>query len=133
METSELLKLRLENELPQKHISQVKESLIQKDFHKFAEVVMRESNQLHAICLDTLPAIFYMNNTSKLIVNTIRDLNTEYQQNIAAYSIDAGFHVFVFTLKEQNQLVKSRIETIAGQQLERIIETEIDRSGVVSE
>ena len=65
METSELLKLRLENQLPEKHISKIKESLIQKDFHKFSEVVMRESNQLHAICLDTLPPIFYMNNTSK--------------------------------------------------------------------
>jgi len=65
METSELLKLRLENQLPEKHIGQIKDSLIQKDFHKFSEVVMRESNQLHAVCLDTLPPIFYMNNTSK--------------------------------------------------------------------
>ena len=99
METSELLKLRLENQLPEKHISKIKESLIQKDFHKFSEVVMRESNQLHAICLDTLPPIFYMNNTSKLIVNIVRDLNAENPHNVAAYSIDAGFHVFVFTLR----------------------------------
>ena len=94
---------------------------------------MRESNQLHAVCLDTLPAIFYMNNTSKLIVNTVRDLNHEYKQNIAAYSIDAGFHVFVFTLKQNKEVVKSRIETTAGHQLERIIETGIDRTGVVRE
>lgn len=100
MDNSELLKLRLEHDLPTLHINQLKEALTHKDFHRFAEVVMRESNQLHAICLDTMPAIFYMNNTSKLIANTVRDINTENQQNICAYSIDAGFHVFVFTLRE---------------------------------
>lgn len=94
---------------------------------------MRESNQLHAICLDTLPPIFYMNNTSKQIVNTVRDLNAENPHNVAAYSIDAGFHVFVFTLRQHVELVKSRIEKNVGQNLERIIETEIDRSGVVIE
>ncbi len=100
MDNSELLKLRLEHDLPTLHINQLKEALIHKDFYRFAEVVMRESNQLHAICLDTMPAIFYMNNTSKLIANTVRDINTENQKNICAYSIDAGFHVFVFTLRE---------------------------------
>jgi diphosphomevalonate decarboxylase len=75
MQTSELLKLRLENNLPLKHIDQLKQSLSEMDFHTFAEVTIRESNQLHAVCLDTLPAIFYMNNASKLIVNTVRDLN----------------------------------------------------------
>lgn len=75
---------------------------------------MRESNQLHAVCLDTLPAIFYMNNTSKLIVNIVRDLNNENNINIAAYSIDAGFHVFVFTLKEHAEMIKNKIEKEAG-------------------
>lgn len=84
---------------------------------------MRESNQLHAVCLDTLPAIFYMNNTSKLIVNTVRDINAEHGQNIACYSIDAGFHVFVFTLVKDVDEVKSKIMTCAGDHLERVIET----------
>ena len=70
------------------------------DFHTFSEVVMRESNQLHAICLDTLPAIFYMNQTSRNLVNLVRDINAGQadKRNIVAYSIDAGFHVFLFTM-----------------------------------
>ena len=48
------------------------------------------------------------------MVNTVRDLNAnsvkEGAGNITAYSIDAGFHVFVFTLKQNVQLVKSAIE-----------------------
>ena len=35
-----------------------------------------------------------MNQTSKLICQTVHSLNTEGQTKIAAYSIDAGFHVF---------------------------------------
>ena len=94
MKTSELLKLRLANDLPGKHISQLKTALEQCDFASFCEIAMREANQLHAVCLDTMPAIFYIDETSKLIVNAVRDLNAN--GTVAGYSIDAGNHVFVF-------------------------------------
>jgi mevalonate pyrophosphate decarboxylase len=37
-----------------------------------------------------------MNTTSKNIVNRIKDINAKVGRPVAAYSIDAGFHVFVF-------------------------------------
>lgn len=49
----------------------------EKDFHAFSQITMKESNQLHAICLDTTPAIFYINQTSKNIINLVRDINAE--------------------------------------------------------
>jgi len=61
VQTSELLQLKLKDDLFQKHIDQVKAALRSKDFDTLSRVIMQESNQLHAICLDTLPAIFYMN------------------------------------------------------------------------
>ena len=70
---------------------------------------MKESNQLHAICLDTSPPLFYMNQYSKHILNLVRDLNAEQKDPIAAYSVDAGFHVQVFAMKEHAQKVKSAI------------------------
>lgn len=95
---------------------------------------MRESNQLHAICLDTLPAIFYMNSTSKNIVNLVRDINAGQadQKNIVAYSIDAGFHVFLFCLKQHCQTVKEKILTneVVALGLENLIETSIDPEGI---
>ena len=60
-ENSELLKLRLENDLPGKHITELKQAFRDKDFDKFSKITIQESNQLHAICLDTMPALFYMN------------------------------------------------------------------------
>ena len=109
LETSELLKLRLENDLPSKHITELKKALQDKDFNTFSKVTIQESNQLHAICLDTLPALFYMNQSSKHIANLVRDLNAAQDDNIAAYSIDAGFHVQVFTLKVNAEKVKCAI------------------------
>ena len=75
LKTSELLKHRLENDLPAKHIVELKTAFREKDFNTFSRVTMQESNQLHAICLDTMPALFYMNQSSKHIVNLVRDLN----------------------------------------------------------
>ena len=72
-----------------------------------------------------------MNQTSKKICGVVRDLNTH--KTIAAYSIDAGFHVFVFTLKVNAEIVKQKLKMDVGEEIERIIETSIDREGVVKE
>lgn len=48
---------------------------------------------------------------------------------MACYSIDAGFHVFVFVLKEHVEMVREKIVSVIGEQLERVIETEIDTEG----
>ena len=87
---------------------------------------MKESNQLHAICLDTYPPIFYMNETSRLIIKTATAFNSHSTR--VAYSIDAGFHVFLFTLKENVGELLSSLSALQG--IDRIIETKIGREGV---
>ena len=86
------------------------------------------------MCLDTLPAIFYMNQTSKNIVNMARDINAEQgnKGNIVAYSIDAGFHVFLFCFKQNLSAIRKRLLSTAviSENLERVIETSIDPHGV---
>jgi diphosphomevalonate decarboxylase len=88
---------------------------------------MRESNQLHAVCLDTYPPIFYMNETSRLIIKTATMLNMQ-GENIVAYSIDAGFHVFLFCLKERQESVLEAVSTLQG--IDKVIQTRIGRDGV---
>jgi len=104
VQTSELLKLKLDADLPSKHIEALKNALVEKNFPNFCEVVTKESNQLHAVCLDTYPPIFYMNSTSKNIAAKIKQLN--YKETIAAYSCDAGYHVFVFVQRQNQEIVK---------------------------
>jgi diphosphomevalonate decarboxylase len=51
---------------------------------------MQDSNSFHATCLDTYPPIFYLNDTSKAIINTVHELNEAAGSLIAAYTFDAG-------------------------------------------
>jgi diphosphomevalonate decarboxylase len=47
-----------------------------KDFETFADITMKDSNQFHAVCLDTFPPNVYMNDTSHTIVNLIHAYNS---------------------------------------------------------
>ena len=112
LETSELMNLgRLAHDLPSKHIAQMTDCLDRKDFSSLAELIMKESNQLHAICLDTMPPLNYMNSNTRRITAVVHRLNKEAgSENVAAYSVDAGFHILLFCLKKDEQRVRSAVE-----------------------
>ncbi|XP_064485530.1 diphosphomevalonate decarboxylase-like isoform X2 [Ornithodoros turicata] len=99
VQTSTLLKYRASTVVPQR-IKDMTEAILNKDFNKFADVTMQESNQLHAICLDTYPPIRYMNRISWDIVSLVHRYNDFYKANRVAYSFDAGPNAFLFTLEE---------------------------------
>lgn len=42
----------------------MEEAIRNRDFASFARLTCADSNQFHAVCLDTSPPIFYMNDTS---------------------------------------------------------------------
>ena len=54
LETSELMKIRLSENLPQKHIDHLKEVLESRDFSAFAEITMREWAKLNDILFGLL-------------------------------------------------------------------------------
>lgn len=99
VQTSTLLKYRASMVVPQR-IKDVTEAILKKDFNKFAEITMQESNQLHAICLDTYPPVRYMNRISWDIVSLVHRYNDYYKTNRVAYTFDAGPNAFLFTLEE---------------------------------
>lgn len=97
METSSLLQHRVTEIVPHRLIA-LKNVILQKDFCAFAEICMKESNQLHAVCLDTYPPLFYMNDASHEIVKLVNWYNKECGSIRLAYSFDAGPNAFLFTL-----------------------------------
>lgn len=94
VETSDLLHQRLQG-VP-KRIERIKKAILRKDFHSFAEITMKDSNQLHAVCLDTYPPISYLTDTSHHIMQLVHAINQDNSSNMVAYSFDAGPNAFVF-------------------------------------
>uniref|UniRef100_A0A914LNV2 Diphosphomevalonate decarboxylase n=1 Tax=Meloidogyne incognita TaxID=6306 RepID=A0A914LNV2_MELIC len=93
--TSKLLQKRIEECVPER-IENLKEAILNKNFPQFAEITMAESNQLHAICLDTYPPIIYLNSTSFALMEFVHDFNTFYSSPLIAYTFDAGPNCFLF-------------------------------------
>ena len=96
VETSDLYSLR--REIAIKRIGCLKRSIEEKDFSSFAKICMQESNQLHALCLDSFPPIHYLNDKAFAIMDRIHEMNREC--TIAAYTFDAGPNAFIFCLEE---------------------------------
>jgi len=96
VETSELLQHRAEVIVP-KRMDAAKQAILAKNFQQLAEIIMKDSNQFHATCLDTFPPIFYLNETSKKIIHLITKYNEFSKSYKAAYTFDAGPNAVIFT------------------------------------
>lgn len=93
VETSPLLQHRIQQVVPER-MRRMREAIQQRDFGAFTDLTTADSNNFHACCLDTAPPIFYMNDTSRAIVQVIEELNRARKDAgddpIAAYTFDAG-------------------------------------------
>ncbi|KAG8864616.1 diphosphomevalonate decarboxylase [Tulasnella sp. 330] len=99
VETSELLKHRIKHVVPAR-MEAIKKAILAKDFNSFATITMQDSNQFHAVCLDTDPPIFYMNDVSRTIIALIVELNRASVAAggpmKAAYTFDAGPNAVIY-------------------------------------
>ncbi|XP_058840314.1 diphosphomevalonate decarboxylase [Topomyia yanbarensis] len=97
--TSKLLKHRVEHCVPQ-HTKELVKALHMKDFETFGRVTMQDSNQFHAVCLDTYPPCVYMNDVSHAIVNVIHQFNDLKGEIRVAYTFDAGPNACLYLLEK---------------------------------
>jgi diphosphomevalonate decarboxylase len=113
VKTSLLHELRLKI-VEDKHIAKVEEALKSKDLSKLAEIVMKESNNMHATMLDTSPPIMYLDDNSKAIIYAIEDLNKKEGKVIAGYTFDAGANAHIITVEGNVDKVANQIKDIEG-------------------
>ncbi|KAF1765893.1 hypothetical protein GCK72_005846 [Caenorhabditis remanei] len=109
-ETSTLLKHRIEKVVPER-IDLIKKAYATRNFEDLARVIMADSNQFHAICLDTVPPIRYLNESSWQLIETVEKFN---QPEIkAAYTFDAGPNACVIVQKKDvSKFIKALIRDI---------------------
>jgi diphosphomevalonate decarboxylase len=100
-------------EIVPKRIREAAAFIGSKDFNRLSEIIMRESNELHANCAAAFPPIRYLNDRSHNIIDAVHELNS--QKNLpVAYSFDAGPNPFVFVMDPHVQTVKSHLMTVCG-------------------
>lgn len=99
VKTSTLMQHRADVVVP-KRIDEIKTAIINKNFESFAEITMQDSNQFHAICLDTYPPIFYLNETSRQVMKICHLINSFMGKNKLAYTFDAGPNACIYLLED---------------------------------
>ena len=94
------------------------QAIREKDFDTFASLTMRDSDNMHAVCLDTYPPCVYMNDISHAAVNLVHKINevcggaverNDDSKMIACYTFDAGPNACIFLREEHVGLVAGLI------------------------
>lgn len=109
--TSQLFATR-SRELVPRRMRAMTQAVEQRDFAAFADLTMRDSNNFHACCLDTVPPIFYMNDTSRAAVRAVEAVNEAAGKAVAAYTFDAGPNAVIYYLEENEKLVAGAFKSL---------------------
>ncbi|KAK3591002.1 hypothetical protein CHS0354_020360 [Potamilus streckersoni] len=107
LKTSQLMDRRIQC-VPES-VEKIKEAILKKDFKTFAEITMKDSNQFHAVCLDSCPPIFYLTDVSKQIIQLVHAFNSSCGITKVAYTFDAGPNACLYLLEEDVGRVLSLI------------------------
>lgn len=107
VKTSTLLQHRINHVVPER-MKLMEKAIHENDFDSFAELTMADSNQFHAVCLDTYPPIFYMNDISKAIIQVITSYNAMFITHVdgkkkgykVCYTYDAGPNAVLYLHKD---------------------------------
>lgn len=118
VETSPLLQHRLK--VVPDRMEKISKAILEKDFDTFAQITMADSNQFHAVCLDTSPPIFYLNDVSRSLIALIEELNRAALLTtghlVAAYTFDAGPNCVIYALEPTMRLIISTVNRFFPQE-----------------
>lgn len=102
VKTSQLLQGRIRDVVGPR-MERMEKAIRARDFDAFARETMADSNSFHAVCLDTVPPIFYLNDVSRGIIRIVEEINRFSVEEeggegriLAAYTFDAGPNAVVY-------------------------------------
>lgn len=102
VQTSSLLGFRAQSVVPDRLLA-VSKAYKARDFEQFGKLMMQDSNQFHATCLDTYPPVFYLTDDSRKVIQLVHSLNAAAGRVCAAYTFDAGPNAVIFSQKKDTQ------------------------------
>ena len=100
--TSRLLAFRVQHVVAER-LAAMERAVAARDFAAFATLTMADSNQFHATCLDTMPPLFYLNETSRALIRLVHRYNACAGRVQAAYTFDAGPNAVLFCEEQHVQ------------------------------
>ena len=109
--TSSLFPQRANTIVPQR-MREMLTAIAARDFPVFATLTMRDSNSFHAVCLDTDPPIFYLNDVSRNVMRVISELNRARGEIVAAYTFDAGPNAVIYYELHNQPLVLHTLSAV---------------------
>lgn len=106
--TSPLLQYRIKDVVPVR-MGVMSDAIRARDFATFAKETMRDSNSFHAVCLDTSPPIFYLNDVSRNVMTLVEEMNRVAVGvdgvELCAYTFDAGPNAVIYVLEKNEEKV----------------------------
>ncbi|EFA74532.1 diphosphomevalonate decarboxylase [Heterostelium album PN500] len=98
--TSPMMKERCATIVPQR-MRDIEAAIQARDFQTFGDITMKDSDDFHEVCATTDPAIYYLNDTSRYIMNLVHKYNKMSGKIKCAYTFDAGPNACIY-LPEEN-------------------------------
>ncbi len=125
--TSPLQKLRIND--ANRRLDQCRQSILDRNFDVFAEVIEQDTNLMHSVMCTSRPELVYWTDVTLQVIQSVLDLRAQGIQ--AAYTIDAGPNVHVITRKISTEAVRHALESIPG--VLRIVVAEVGQGAFVIE
>ncbi|KAK9448896.1 GHMP kinase [Limtongia smithiae] len=109
--TSSLFQHRINVVVPER-FKEMSKAILEKDFETLGKLTMMDSNQFHAVCLDSSPPVFYLNDVSRIVIGLIERLNSLAGRIVAAYTFDAGPNAVLYYLEKDEPVVLGLLKAI---------------------
>lgn len=77
------------------------------------EVIMRDSNQFHATCMDSYPPLLYLNDFSRRVISMVHSFNKQSKSHVG-YTFDAGAHAVLLMEQETKESFRAYISEKVG-------------------
>jgi diphosphomevalonate decarboxylase len=97
-----------------RRIAAVRRLIRNRDGPRLFDQIMEECDDFRHVCETSDPPLDYLTDTSRNLLDAVRDLNRSQKRTVAGYTHDAGAHVHVFALKADLPLLRRELKGVRG-------------------